>query len=225
MEKIKIGISQKTIDREGVLNKIVRNKKPMKKEKEIIMGLVLIGLFILGWGAIKVTINNINGLRNIAIKKLAIVNISNELPHKTLIKRDSLEIDMIIIHHTETESSILDIAKYHTGKDGNNWSTIGYHYIIQKSGKIVQVNELSTLSAHAKGYNTRSIGIAINGDYTDMEPSKASIESCKYLIMKLKQELPNINKVCGHCEIRNTACPGMVQNYMQEFNNQLITKN
>ncbi len=201
---------------------MMQDREGFRGEELIKIGLILFACFIIGFGFIKVGNKLQMSMVDVEIEQieagLNIVNITNKLPHKTLTTRDVEGVTMIIIHHTERESKIINIANYHV--NNNKWSTIGYHFIIQKSGKVVQVNDIETLSPHARNVNMKSIGICFNGNFEKNEPTKESIEACYLLIKKLRNEYPNIKVVKGHCDVGATKCPGVnLIKYLDKFNN------
>jgi hypothetical protein len=85
--------------------------------------------------------------------------------------------DGIVIHNTEfsKDGSIIDVQNEHIAK----WWGIGYHYVISKQvindpvvgpfseWKVFEARPLDRVGAHAgKGFNRWSIGIAVQGDYS-----------------------------------------------------------
>lgn len=76
----------------------------------------------------------------------------------------------IILHHSYTGDTVLKdtdaIRNWHVHH--NKWDDIGYHYILEeKSGEIViyRGRPTHTQGAHARGFNHKSIGICIVGNY------------------------------------------------------------
>ena len=78
----------------------------------------------------------------------------------------------ITIHCSGTKSGTTEaIRRYHVNHNG--WRDIGYHFVLERSGRIVHVGRPLTLNgAHVKSHNTGNIGICwIGGDYpTDRAP-------------------------------------------------------
>lgn len=58
---------------------------------------------------------------------------------------------------------------------------IGYHYFIEKNGKVTQGRADTDEGAHCKGFNTQSIGICLAGNFDATMPSQAQIEALKAL--------------------------------------------
>jgi len=127
-------------------------------------------------------------------------------------------IKKIIIHCSDsTFGTAKLIDTWHT--KGNGWSAIGYHYVIcngqdqkgkyleYKDGAIESGRNLDKIGAHARGYNSSSIGICLigKGDYTQMQ-----LLSLKVVVsdLMLKYDVKKEN-VIGHREIKGVtkSCP------------------
>lgn len=83
----------------------------------------------------------------------------------------------------------------------------GYHWLVRKDGSIEHILKDNYIGWHAGNWdiNTRSIGICIDDDLSEKEPTLADLKSVAKII---KQTYPNA-KVVGHCDINSrTECPG-----------------
>jgi hypothetical protein len=151
--------------------------------------------------------------------KIEIHNIVDELPKhptKTYSQRSLGVITHLTIHHTVSppDRPISSIAAYHVNTNG--WPGIGYHYVIGADGKISQTNYLTTKSYHAGSYaapgdeNLFSVGIALQGDFTNAAPPQAQLDAARELVAYLRETLPNSLTVLGHRQMPGaaTACPG-----------------
>jgi len=140
---------------------------------------------------------------------LQINNVIDILPKsksKNYGKRALSSIKNIVVHHSAIDGfGPVDYALWHLKR---GWPGIGYHYVIDKDGKVDKTNELSTISYHVKGHNTASVGISLSGNLSKHKPTKAQIDSLIKLIKELKNELPNKLFVKGHRELSSTQCPG-----------------
>jgi hypothetical protein len=80
-------------------------------------------------------------------------------------------LNKIIIHCTATrpnwwigkspQQKVNEIRRWHVEDRG--WADIGYHYLIDRDGTVIEGRPLSKVGAHAKGHNTGSVGIALFG--------------------------------------------------------------
>lgn len=103
----------------------------------------------------------------------------------------------LIIHHTGKNKTIEQIIENHVIK--NKFSSIGYHFMISKTGTIFQTRQLKYAGAHTFNFNHNSIGIALFGNFDNEMPNKKQIESLNLLVKTLKNEFP-IKRILGHNE-------------------------
>lgn len=133
------------------------------------------------------------------------------------------QIDMIVVHCTatrpewqseqSTKAKVSEVKRWHKDR---GWSDIGYHYLIDRDGTIADGRPVERAGAHAKGYNSNSIGIAIFGghggtanDEFEENFTDAQDRALRRLIAQLQMEFPNINQVVGHNDLPKVtkACP------------------
>ena len=130
----------------------------------------------------------------------------NEVNYKwngTFTKRTKTE--MIVLHHADAEScTAQDIHSWHISR---SWSGIGYHYFVRKDGQIYRGRPEDVVGAHATNYNSKSIGICFEGDYTKENMPKKQLEAGKELVAYLKDKY-KIANVKGHRDLMATSCPG-----------------
>jgi len=62
------------------------------------------------------------------------------------------------------------------------WWDIGYNFLIGEDGKVYDGRGWNTVGAHVYGYNSRSIGIALIGNFDSRIPNSAALNACKKLI-------------------------------------------
>jgi len=128
----------------------------------------------------------------------------------SLLKYNNNKADKIILHHTGgTDSNpLLDtsnhtfatVEKWHVKNKG--WLAIGYHFFIEKNGKVYQGRPIKMNGAHTVGQNKTSIGVCLAGNFDSKRPSEAQNASLRALIKKL--DLP----LHYHREYANKTCPG-----------------
>lgn len=121
--------------------------------------------------------------------------------------RSLQQITQIIVHHSASIGQrAADYARYHVLSKG--WPAIGYHFVIETDGTILQTNPLTAISYHNSGQNTRSIGICLSGNFQEQQPSSQQLQSLKKLIRHLRKKMPNALAVYGHRDHGKTSCPG-----------------
>lgn len=118
----------------------------------------------------------------------------------------------LIIHHSATDKGNAEVfRKNHKDK---GWKDIGYHYVIGNGtysgdGEIEKGRPHHEVGAHTKGYNGKSLGFCLVGNFEKYPPTQAQMKSLISLLRQLMQEynIPPVN-VLGHKEVNSTACPG-----------------
>jgi N-acetylmuramoyl-L-alanine amidase len=127
----------------------------------------------------------------------------------------------IVIHHSLTEDGAVKdwdaIRRYHI--ETNGWKAIGYHIGLEEvDGKLVvqQGRPVGSIGAHCKGFNARSVGICLVGNYDREAPSDDRL----FLLASVCRELQRLygihaDQVIGHRESYaligkpvEKSCPG-----------------
>lgn len=140
------------------------------------------------------------------------------------------DIDTIVVHATATRpewwegysaaTKVEEVRSWHLSR---GFSDIGYHYLIDRDGTVVEGRLVERAGAHALGHNDTSIGISLFGghgsertdDFSDHFTLKQD-KALRGLIQKLEVEHPGIRKIIGHNEVSAKACPGFqVKSWLQ----------
>ena len=125
------------------------------------------------------------------------------------------------------------VQTYHVKSNG--WNDIGYNFLVDPFGQIFEGRgggmTRNVIGAHAEGFNTGSVGIAVLGSYGSTAPTKAAKDALARLIawrLDLAHVDPTssltwtsqggpkypagtaalIKAVNGHGDVGATACPG-----------------
>lgn len=113
--------------------------------------------------------------------------------------------DEIILHHAEAScAGVKDINRWHIER---GWAGIGYHYYIRKDGRVYRGRPEWAIGAHAKGHNSRAVGICCEGAYMTETMPAAQLASLRQLIRELMAKYPGA-KLLRHCDVNSTDCPG-----------------
>ena len=111
-----------------------------------------------------------------------------------------------------TSREILRIQRYHQRE--KRWADIGYHYIVDRAGRVWLGRQGSYQGAHARGdANRGNSGIVVLGNYSagKQQLNKAQRDGLKLLVLKLGQyfSIP-ASRLYTHAEILpgHTHCPG-----------------
>ena len=74
------------------------------------------------------------------------------------------------------------IEIYHV--KGNGWNDIGYNFLVDRYGQVFEGRyggiDRNVIGAHAQGFNTGSVGVALIGNYqsADSDRRRSSPRSC-----------------------------------------------
>jgi hypothetical protein len=155
----------------------------------------------------------------------------------------------LFVHHTVTTpdgpdpdpaATVRAIYTYHV--QGNGWDDIGYNFLVDAAGRIYEgryardyaAGEIPTgedLSgqgvhgAHVAGHNAGSVGVALIGDFTGLEPTTGAMDALyRMLAWKADRHGIDVNKadpylssdgvsevfpnLAGHRDAGRTSCPG-----------------
>jgi N-acetylmuramoyl-L-alanine amidase len=152
------------------------------------------------------------------------------------------DVRFAIVHHTagrtdysraEAAAIVRGIQLFHV--QGNGWNDIGYNFLVDRFGTIYEGRfggvDRNVVGAHALGFNTGSVGIALLGTYGDTRPTAAAQDAIARLIAwrldlahvdptsfltfisggseRYAKGLPVLlSAVSGHRDTGFTECPG-----------------
>ena len=122
-------------------------------------------------------------------------------------EKNSRMVDLIVIHCSATKETSrltpLALDRMHRQRGVNG---CGYHYYIERDGKINSMRPSEKVGAHARGYNAHSLGICYeggldkNGRAADIRTERQKV-SLRALVKVLRQLYPTINRVVGHRDL------------------------
>lgn len=132
------------------------------------------------------------------------------------------KIKELIVHCTATPPNFMadatpsqrvdEVRRWHV--EDNGWSDIGYHYLIDRGGQLLNGRPISKAGAHVKGHNSDTVGISLFGGKggtkdqafeDNFTPEQG--ETLRKLIGRLQNEYGPDLKISGHQEYANKACP------------------
>jgi flagellar hook assembly protein FlgD len=98
-----------------------------------------------------------------------------------------------LVHHTAGTNSytrsqsaaiVRGIEVYHV--KGNGWNDIGYNFLVDKYGQVFEGRfggaDKNVIGAHAEGFNTGSVGVAVLGTYNAAAPPAAAQTALENLL-------------------------------------------
>jgi hypothetical protein len=99
--------------------------------------------------------------------------------------RYATNVQFAVVHHTAGSNSytaaqsaaiVRGIYVYHAR--GNGWNDIGYNFLVDRFGQVFEGRyggvDRNVIGAHAEGFNTGSVGVALLGTYGSAVPSAAA---------------------------------------------------
>ena len=193
-------------------------------------------------------------IEQIPARRLSIAGSPTIIPRESWgadesIRRDKVpvyapNIRFALIHHTvnannytpaESAAIVRGIYVYHV--KGNGWNDIGYNFLVDKYGQVFEGRyggiTKAVVGAHAEGFNTGSVGVAMIGNYNAVAISAAARASLVKLLAwrldiahvdplsfvnvlsggnsKFPAGVPvNLRAISGHRDVYFTECPGNV---------------
>jgi uncharacterized protein with LGFP repeats len=98
-----------------------------------------------------------------------------------------------VVHHTAGQNDytraqapaiVRGIELYHV--QGNGWNDIGYNFLVDRFGTVYEGRyggiDRNVIGAHALGFNTGSVGVAVLGTYGSKPPSQAAQTALEQLL-------------------------------------------
>jgi methionine-rich copper-binding protein CopC len=98
-----------------------------------------------------------------------------------------------LVHHTagnntytraQSAAIVRGIEIYHV--KGNGWNDIGYNFLVDKFGQVFEGRyggvDRPVIGAHAEGFNTGSVGVALIGDFTSRTITPAAKTALEQLL-------------------------------------------
>lgn len=135
------------------------------------------------------------------------------------------EINLLVVHCSASSPKVdADVAMITRWHRLRGFLTIGYHYVIRRSGELQKGRPEEQIGAHVEGYNKNSLGICMVGGVNEMgKPANnftpAQWESLKTLLYQLKIQHPDA-RICGHRDLPNVHkdCPSFdVATWLKEI--------
>lgn len=136
----------------------------------------------------------------------------------------------ITVHHTaepahthsasEAEREMRDLQRMH--QQGNGWADLGYHFLIDQAGRVIEGRPLTAQGAHAGNneLNRGNLGICLIGNFVSQPdrgseyalaqaPTPAQMQALDALVSSLQARygIPN-SQIWSHADLKTTACPG-----------------
>ena len=106
-----------------------------------------------------------------------------------------------------TRARLEQVRNIHT-RD-RRWGDIGYHYIIDRAGRVIEGRPIAYQGAHVSQQNPHNVGVMLLGNFEKQSPSRAQLVSLQRTLkhLMLTHRVP-VSRVYTHRELGPTVCPG-----------------
>lgn len=113
------------------------------------------------------------------------------------------------VYFTDTKSVAERIELDRQAHLDRGWGDIGYHYIIDRAGRVWEGRPVQYQGAHVRDNNEHNIGVMCLGNFDIQQPSTAQLATVAAFTQKLrhKYKVP-VSRVYTHQELMPTNCPG-----------------
>jgi len=115
-------------------------------------------------------------------------------------------IDLIVIHCSATQQGVdVDVKTIDKWHRNRGFAGVGYNYIIRLDGTIEMGRDINRAGAHAKGYNSNSIGICYVGGLDSKDKpkdtrTKQQKQALRNIVTTLKSIYGDLD-VVGHRDL------------------------
>ncbi len=139
----------------------------------------------------------------------------------------------ITLHHSAESSSspqgaalqdsidtVKSIQQFHQTDPEHMWGDIGYHYLIDSSGRVFEGRELTWQGAHASGNNNlQNLGICLLGNFLHGAPTSEALKSLEMLLEDVRGKYRIApGRLFVHSEFGSTDCPGAaLSNWLKAY--------
>jgi N-acetyl-anhydromuramyl-L-alanine amidase AmpD len=127
-------------------------------------------------------------------------------------------INRITLHHegwevvnftdvNTTMTRLQHIQRFHMKDRG--WGDVGYHYIIDRAGRVWEARPIQYQGAHVADMNEHNVGIMVLGNFEKQLPSNIQMASAQMMTSFIMgQYSVPVHRVYTHQELKPTQCPG-----------------
>ena len=112
-------------------------------------------------------------------------------------------------HHLHPKEVAADIENIMAGHRARHFGDIGYHFIVDRAGRVWEGRSLKYTGAHVSAQNDENVGIMLLGNFENQRPSGSQMQGLYGLVHGLRSHF-GIPKdfIFGHCDLGKTLCPG-----------------
>jgi hypothetical protein len=135
---------------------------------------------------------------------------------QALILKPAGYFDRITIHHTgafnnhfDKDEVAQDMEAIQLVHHEREYGDIGYHFVVDASGRVWEGRSLAYEGAHVGGQNDNNIGIVLLGNFEEQTVSAQADASLLVLIQRLRLQYQiKSHRLYGHRDLGKSLCPG-----------------
>lgn len=135
-----------------------------------------------------------------------------------------LPVQYVTVHHdgmdpfygTDARSTAARLEAIRRAHRNKGWGDIGYHFAVDREGRVWEGRPLAWQGAHVKNHNEGNIGVVALGNFDRQTPTPAQLQALNRIVSHLlrRYNVP-LARLKTHQEWSATACPGInLQRYM-----------
>lgn len=134
------------------------------------------------------------------------VNPMNGIRRITLHHEGAADSPVYFTDYKATAKRIALVRRVHMER---GWGDIGYHYIVDRAGRVWAARPLELQGAHVRDNNEHNIGIMCLGNFDIQAPSDAQLKAVTRFTRDLRHShrVP-VARIHTHQELVATSCPG-----------------
>jgi N-acetylmuramoyl-L-alanine amidase len=126
-------------------------------------------------------------------------------------------VNRITVHHegstpvwfTDAASSAKRLESIRNFHQQRGWADIGYHYVIDRGGRIWEGRNIAYQGAHVRDNNENNVGVMLLGNFDQQTPSQPQIGSLHGMLKTLERHFRvQSARLYTHQELNRTECPG-----------------
>ncbi len=111
--------------------------------------------------------------------------------------------------HLRPEDVIFDLNGVLEAHLQQSYGDIGYHFVIDRAGRIWEGRPLAYEGAHVSGMNEQNLGVMLLGNFEEQDPATDQIAALFLLVDALREACEiDGGSIYGHCDLGQSACPG-----------------
>ena len=125
----------------------------------------------------------------------------------------------VALNLKDTADFLETIRQFHTGTGDSqrNWADIGYHFAVDRAGRVWQLRPMKYQGAHVKNHNAGNLGIVVLGNFELQEPAQLQLTTLQQFLdwLGIIYALPK-SSIFPHAALADadaaTVCPGRTLN-------------